>query len=144
MYCAPLIKRFIFSHTHTHTHTHNLTHSQGDVERIFGAEVLSRIQRILAGSYDDLSLLPDKIILQICSYLDLQSIAQLSLVNRHLMAMCSSNQLWEALYYDHQVRTCVCVRVCVLLHDVQGHSGSAMYRFVGSAGKNSHTQPKFV
>ena len=77
--------------------------TQNDVERIFGAEVLQRILRILAGSYDDLSLLPDKVLLKICSYLDLQSIAQLSQVNRHLRLICNSDQLWESLYYDHQV-----------------------------------------
>lgn len=81
----------------------NHFYTQNDVERIFGGDVLQRIQRILAGSYDDLSLLPEKVSLKICSYLDLQSIAQLSQVNRHLREVCNSNQLWESLYYDHQV-----------------------------------------
>ena len=76
---------------------------QSDVEHIFGEEVLRRIQRILAGSYDSLSLLPEKLSLKVCSYLDLQSVAHLSQVNRHLREVCNSNQLWESLYYDHQV-----------------------------------------
>lgn len=75
---------------------------QGEIERIFGPEVLRQIKRILAGSHDELSKLPEKTMVQICSCLDLQSIMQLSRVNRHLREVCTSNSLWEKLYRIHQ------------------------------------------
>ena len=75
---------------------------QGEIERIFGPEVLRQIKRILAGSQDELSKLPEKTMVQICSCLDLQSIMQLSRVNRHLREVCTSNSLWEKLYRIHQ------------------------------------------
>ena len=75
---------------------------QGEIERIFGPEVLRQIKRILAGSQDELSKLPEKTMVQICSCLDLQSIMQLSRVNRHLRDVCTSNSLWEKLYRIHQ------------------------------------------
>ena len=75
---------------------------QGDIERIFGPEVLRQIQRILSGSTDELSKLPEKVMIGIASYLDLQSVTQLSHVNRHLREVCNSNPLWESLYYTHQ------------------------------------------
>ena len=75
---------------------------QGEIERIFGPEVLRQIKRILAGSQDELSKLPEKAMVQICTCLDLQSIMQLSRVNRHLREVCTSNSLWEKLYRIHQ------------------------------------------
>jgi hypothetical protein len=39
---------------------------------------------------------------QICSLLDLQSITQLSQVNRYLRKVCVSDKLWENLYIQHQ------------------------------------------
>lgn len=75
---------------------------QNEIERILGSEVLRQIRRILSGSRDDLSKLPEKTTVHICTYLDLQSIAQLSQVNRHLREVCSSNSLWEKLYRVHQ------------------------------------------
>lgn len=75
---------------------------QTEIERIFGPEVLRQIKRILAGSQDELSKLPEKTMVQICTCLDLQSIMQLSRVNRHLREVCTSNSLWEKLYRIHQ------------------------------------------
>ena len=56
---------------------------EGDVEHIFGGEVLRQIKRILAGSHDELSCLPEKLAVNIFTYLDLQSVAQLSQVKTH-------------------------------------------------------------
>lgn len=75
---------------------------QDEIKRIFGPEVLRQIQRILAGSTDELSKLPEKIMVHIATYLDLQSVTQLSQVNRHLREVCNSNPLWEKLYRAHQ------------------------------------------
>lgn len=54
----------------------------GEVERIFGAEALRQMRRILSGSRDELSKLPEGLVVRIATYLDLQSIAQLSQVSR--------------------------------------------------------------
>ena len=54
----------------------------GEVERIFGAEALRQMQRIVSGSRDELSKLPEGLVVRIATYLDLQSIAQLSQVRR--------------------------------------------------------------
>ena len=75
---------------------------QNEIERIFGAEVTRQIQRILAGNNDELSKLPEKLMIRIATYLDLQSIMQLSQVNRHLREVCNSNALWEKLYHIYQ------------------------------------------
>ena len=75
---------------------------QGDVERIFGEDVLRHIKRILTGSHDELSCLPKALMINICTFLDLQSISQLSRVNHHLSEVCNSDDLWEKLYAIHQ------------------------------------------
>ncbi len=75
---------------------------QNEVERIFGADVTRQMLRILSGSTDELSKLPEDIMVNIVTYLDLQSIAHLSQVNRHLREVCNSNPLWKQLFLVHQ------------------------------------------
>ncbi len=75
---------------------------QDEVERIFGADAMRQIQRILSGSTDELSKLPEGIMVRIATYLDLQSITHLSQVNCHLREVCGSNPLWKQLYQTHQ------------------------------------------
>ena len=53
------------------------------------------------GFDDPLSTLPESVLLHICSMLDLQSIANLSNVNKQLHKFCDSNELWERIYYQH-------------------------------------------
>eukprot|EP00731_Ephydatia_muelleri_P030269 Em0021g792a len=80
------------------------TQRQRDVEYIFGSEVAYQIKRILSGTTDELSKLPKGIMVQIATYLDLQSVSSLSQVSKHLKEVCSSDQLWEKLYLYHQGR----------------------------------------
>ena len=75
---------------------------EDEVERIFGPEVLRQIKRIIAGSRDELSMLPKQTMMAVATSLDLESITQLSQVNRHLREVCNSNSLWEQLYHIHQ------------------------------------------
>lgn len=75
---------------------------EDEVERIFGPEVLRQMQRIISGSRDELSKLPEQTMLDIATNLDLQSIARLSQVNRHLREVCNSDSLWGQLYRIHQ------------------------------------------
>ena len=79
-------------------------HRQKDVEYTFGREVAYQVKRILGGTNDELSRLPTGIMVNIATHLDLQSISNLSQVNKHLKEVCSSDQLWEKLYLSHQGR----------------------------------------
>lgn len=54
--------------------------------------------------------------IRICSLLDLQSIAQLSHVNRYLRGLCSSDKLWSLLYVQHQGNPTA--EICVLANDM--------------------------
>ena len=75
---------------------------QHEVERIFGVEVMRQTRRILSGSMDELSKLPEDLMVRLATYLDLQSIAQLSQTNRHLREVCNSDPLWKKLFKIHQ------------------------------------------
>ncbi len=82
-------------------HYHTL-YIQVEVERVFGSTVLQQVRRIVAGNYDNLSCLPDKVLIAICLYLDLSSLTQLSRVSSHVREVCGSEALWERLYKQHQ------------------------------------------
>lgn len=75
---------------------------QGEIERTFGADTMRQIRRIVSGSTDELSRLPEDVMVRIATHLDLQSIAHLSQVNCHLREVCGSNALWKQLYRIHQ------------------------------------------
>lgn len=75
---------------------------QTEVERTFGPGVLRQVYRILSGNHDDLSRLPEQVLLHVCLHLDLQSITQLSQVNSHTRDVCNSDKLWQGLYAQHQ------------------------------------------
>ena len=73
-----------------------------ELEGIFGAEVLEQVKRIIEGSNDILSCLPEKLLIHLATFLDLQSVNNLSRTNRHLRELCNSDNMWEALYCTHQ------------------------------------------
>ena len=75
---------------------------QDEMERIFGRDVLRRVKRIVGGTRDPLTSLPNKILTRILDYLDLESIEQLAKVNHHMQETCNSEKLWERLYARHQ------------------------------------------
>ena len=75
---------------------------QDEVRRTFGEDTFLHIDSIISGSNDRLSCTPESIMMKICTMLDLQSISHLSQVNRHLRKICTSDQLWNALYTQHQ------------------------------------------
>ena len=75
---------------------------QSELELIFGREALKHMKRILEGSNDPLSCLPEGLMILIATYLDLQSINSLSQTNCHFHELCNSNALWEKLYAIHQ------------------------------------------
>ncbi len=72
------------------------------MERVFGPRVLQQVRRIVAGNHDNLSCLPDAVLIGICLYLDLSSLTQLSRVSSHLREVCGGEALWERLYEQHQ------------------------------------------
>lgn len=74
---------------------------QADVGRIMGRETLQRALRLLRGQNDLLSRLPEKVLFQVVSQLDLSSIDSLSKVNRYLREACNSNPPWCKLYRVH-------------------------------------------
>lgn len=73
-----------------------------ELRGIFGFEVIEQVKRIIEGSNDMLSCLPEKLLIRVATYLDLQSVNSLSQVNRHLRELCNSDNMWEALYHAHQ------------------------------------------
>ena len=54
--------------------------------------------------------------IRICTMLDLQSISRLSQVNRHLRRLCTSDQLWNVLYSQHQGRPSQ--EICAVANDI--------------------------
>ena len=77
---------------------------QDQVERIFGAELLRQMKRILSGSRDELSKLPEGVMVGVATYLDLQSIARLAQVRvahylhtliTTLLALLGNCTLWS-------------------------------------------------
>ena len=73
-----------------------------ELEVIFGVETVEHVKRIIEGSNDILSCLPEQTVIRIATFLDLQSVNSLSQVNRHLRGVCNSDGMWEALYCTHQ------------------------------------------
>lgn len=86
------------------------------MRRSFGENTLEHIDRIITGSNDVLSCTPESIMLRICSMLDLQSISQLSRVNRHLRNLCLSDNLWSDLYHQHQGHPSL--EICSLANEI--------------------------
>ena len=74
---------------------------QGDVGRVMGSETLKRALRLLRGQNDLLSRLPEKVLFQVISLLDLASIDSLSKANRYLQDACNANPPWCKLYTVH-------------------------------------------
>ena len=72
------------------------------MKRAFGDSTYTHIVRIISGSNDPLSCAPEPLMIRICSMLDLQSVSQLSQVNRYLRRLCTSDKLWSILYAQHQ------------------------------------------
>ncbi|XP_053160630.1 F-box only protein 36 [Hemicordylus capensis] len=62
---------------------------------IFGAGTLDHIFNLCRGNFDFLVRLPDALLLNIISYLDLEDIARLSQVSHRFEALCNSDKLWE-------------------------------------------------
>ena len=60
------------------------------------------MKKISSGNWDIFLTLGDDLVIKIVSYLDLQSISQLSQVNQHMREVCNSTELWEVLYKIHQ------------------------------------------
>ena len=74
---------------------------QGEVDRVMGNETLQRALRLLRGQNDLLSRLPEKVLFQVVSQLDLASIDSLSKVDRYLQQFCNSDPFWCKVYRVH-------------------------------------------
>ena len=74
---------------------------QGEVGRVMGSETLQRALRLLRGQNDLLSSLPEKVLFQVVSQLDLASIDSVSKANRYLQQSCNSDPLWRKVYTVH-------------------------------------------
>lgn len=68
------------------------------------SSILFQVKKSAGGSWDIFLLLEEELLVRIVSLLDLQSIAQLSLVNQHMREVCNSSRLWELLYRIHHQR----------------------------------------
>ncbi|XP_037663326.1 F-box only protein 36-like isoform X1 [Choloepus didactylus] len=68
---------------------------QRQMQKVFGKEVLGYSLNLCRGKFDLLVRLPDNIIIQIFSFLDLNDIGQLSKTCKKFQKMCSSEEFWE-------------------------------------------------
>ena len=74
---------------------------QGEVGRVMGSETLQRALRLLRGQNDLLSRLPEKVLFQVVSQLDLASIDSVSKANRYLQQFCTSDPFCCKVYTVH-------------------------------------------
>ncbi|XP_028833517.1 F-box only protein 36b [Denticeps clupeoides] len=75
---------------------------QDQVRLVFGTRVLRYITNLCQGHFDYLEHLPNHLLLQIMTYLDLEDIAHLRQTSHRLKMLCDSEEFWE-----HTVRqTC--------------------------------------
>lgn len=77
---------------------------QNELELIFGDRIVRHVLRIISGSNDPLSSLPEDLLVHVVTFLDLESIDRLQRVNLHVHEVCNSDKLWERLYSIHQGR----------------------------------------
>ncbi|XP_023382776.1 F-box only protein 36-like isoform X5 [Pteropus vampyrus] len=67
----------------------------GQMQKVFGKEVLDYSLNLGQGKLDLLVRMPDNIILQIFSFLDMDDIEQLSKTCKKFQKMCSNEEFWE-------------------------------------------------
>ncbi|XP_020921661.1 F-box only protein 36-like isoform X2 [Sus scrofa] len=67
----------------------------GQIQKVFGKEVLDYSLNLCQGKFDLLVRMPDNIILQIFSFLDLDDIGQLSKTCKKFQKLCSNEEFWE-------------------------------------------------
>ncbi|XP_063726654.1 F-box only protein 36-like [Symsagittifera roscoffensis] len=74
---------------------------QADVRRIFGPEALNKARCLCEGRVDWVAHMPLPILLYVISFLDLVDVANLSQVNSFFRETCSSDLIWEELFFRH-------------------------------------------
>ncbi|XP_023382775.1 F-box only protein 36-like isoform X6 [Pteropus vampyrus] len=75
--------------------TRNSPPQRGQMQKVFGKEVLDYSLNLGQGKLDLLVRMPDNIILQIFSFLDMDDIEQLSKTCKKFQKMCSNEEFWE-------------------------------------------------
>ncbi|XP_045139913.1 F-box only protein 36-like [Echinops telfairi] len=65
------------------------------MQRVFGKEVLSYSLNLCRGQFDLLVRLPEHLLLQIFSFLDVADIGQLSKTCQKFQKMCNNEEFWE-------------------------------------------------
>ncbi|XP_006208024.1 F-box only protein 36 [Vicugna pacos] len=81
----------------THEYFLENSHLQIQIALIFGARILDHVLNLCEGKIDFLERLPDNLLLNIISYLDLEDIARLSQTSRRFAKLCRSDNLWEQI-----------------------------------------------
>ncbi|XP_003925497.3 F-box only protein 36 [Saimiri boliviensis] len=72
-------------------------HLQSQTAIVFGVRILDYIINLCKGKFDFLERLPDDLLLNIISYLDLEDIARLSQTSHRFAKLCMSDKLWEQI-----------------------------------------------
>ncbi|KAL7401413.1 hypothetical protein ABVT39_027804 [Epinephelus coioides] len=68
---------------------------QQQVGAVFGQRILEYTRSLCQGKFDYLEHLPDDILLQILSYLELKDTTQLAQVSKRFSKLCDSERFWE-------------------------------------------------
>ncbi|ESO00934.1 hypothetical protein HELRODRAFT_175432 [Helobdella robusta] len=74
---------------------------EDDIKRVFGPEVLCYVINLTSGHIDFLPRLPEKIILKIILYLNLDDFDRLAQVNKQFFNFCQDEKLWQRVFQKH-------------------------------------------
>ncbi|XP_010872222.2 F-box only protein 36a [Esox lucius] len=74
---------------------------QHQVCLVFGQQILQYTQALCQGNYDYLERLPNDLLLQILSFLELKDVAQLAQTSKMFHKLCSSPEFWEQTVRGH-------------------------------------------
>lgn len=75
---------------------------RNEILRVFGKNMLDYVVNLVNGHIDYLPRLPKPLLINIIRFLPLEAVTCLSYTCKMFHELCSSDELWEQIYYDHQ------------------------------------------
>ncbi|XP_062380855.1 F-box only protein 36b [Sardina pilchardus] len=74
---------------------------QSQVRVAFGTRIMQHTQALCEGHFDYLERLPERLLLRIMTYLNLEDIARLGQTSHAFRKLCVSNEFWEHTFRAH-------------------------------------------